>query len=288
MRARFLLFLLLLAGTVLAQTPETVFRADVRLVEVYATVHGHKGEYVDGLSADRFQVRDNGAPQPLSAFEASQANLSCAILLDTTGSMAAALSAVKNGVLKMVDQFRENDVVAVYSFSGSLRMLQDFTADKDAVKRAVLRTRAGGGTALFDSLSKLAANLMRRNGKKAIVVFTDGQDNLSLLNAGAAVSRAKKAGIPVYAVAEGEALRSPALLKQLEELARHTGGRAYRIRKSGDITTVFQDISNELKHTYMLAYKAPPAADREWRTIQVSVSGLKDYKVRSREGYLPD
>lgn len=277
-----------LAAAALAQAPEAVFRADVRLVEVYATVLDHRGKFVEGLVKDRFEIRDNGAPQPLAAFEASQADLSCAILLDTTGSMMRSLPAVKNAIVKLIDDFRQNDLIAVYSFSGSLQVLQEFTKDKAAAKRAVRRTRAEGRTALFDSLSQLARELARRNGKKAIVVFTDGQDNTSVLNAGAAIARVKRAGVPLYAVAQGEALKSPALLKELGELAQGTGGRAYKVQQAGEVSTVFQDISNELRHTYMLAYKPPPAAGGQWRTIQVSVKGLKDYKLRAREGYTPE
>lgn len=271
-----------------AQEPQAVFRADVRLVEVYATVLDHRGRFLEGLGRDRFEVRDNGALQRLAAFEPNQANLSCAILLDTTGSMARALPAVKNGIARLIDEFRDDDTVAVYSFAGSLRLLQDFTRDKAAAKRAVMATRASGATALFDSLAQLARELARRSGKKAIVAFTDGQDNVSLLNAGAAITRAKKVGVPVYAVAQGEALRSAALVKELADLARQTGGRSYQVRDTGDIADVFRDISNELRNTYMLAYKAPAAEGRQWRTIQVSVNGLKDYKVRAREGYLPE
>jgi len=278
----------LLAIAVLAQNPEPIFRADVRLVEVYATVLDGRGKFLEGLSRENFDVRDNGALQTVVAFETSQANLSCAILLDTTGSMARALPAVKNGIVRLIDEFRDNDSVAVYGFSGSLRALRDFTTDKAAAKRAVLGTRAEGRTALFDSLAQLARELARRNGKKAIVVFTDGQDNTSVLNASAAIARVKKVGVPVYAVAQGEALQSPSLVKELSELAQRTGGRSYKIHQSGQIATVFEDISNELRHTYMLAYKAPPAETRQWRTIQVSMKGVKQYKLRAREGYLPE
>lgn len=286
MKLRHLLWAL--AATALAQNPETVFRADVRLVEVYATVLDHRGRFVDGLTRDRFELRDEGAPQPLAVFEASQADVSCAILLDTTGSMAHALPAVKNGIVRLIDQFREGDSVAVYSFSTSLRVLHEFTTDKAAAKRAVLMTRAAGETALFDSLSQLARELARRSGKKAIVVFTDGMDNRSLLNAGAAITRARKVGVPVYAVAQGEALKSRELMKELDELARRTGGHSYRIEKAADMPRVFEDISNELKHTYLLAYRPPAVEERRWRIIQVSVNGLKDYKLRAREGYLPE
>jgi len=283
-----LLITLWLSGTALAQDPDVVFKTSVRLVEVYATVLDQRGKYVDGLTKDRFEVRDNGAPQPIAIFEAETAALSCAILIDTTGSMAHALPAVKNAILKLIDELRDEDAIAVYGFSGSLRTLEDFTKDKAAAKRAVLGTRAAGGTALFDSLAQLARSLARRSGKKAIVAFTDGQDNQSVLNAGAAIARVKKAGIPVYAVAQGAALKSQVLLQELREIARLTGGQSYKVLKSSEISSVFQDISNDLKHTYLLAYKPPPAGEETWRTIQLAVKGLKDYKVRAKEGYVPE
>lgn len=278
------IFFLLAAGLA-GQTPEIQFQSEVRLVEVYATVLDQKGKYVDGLERGRFQVMDDGRPQPIAVFEANSSDLSCAILLDTTGSMARSLPVVKNAILRLVDQFRPGDAVAVYGFSTQLALLQDFTTDREAVKRAVLRTRPSGRTALFDALSQVAKDISRRNGKKVVVVFTDGQDNASVLNAGAATARAKKIGVPVYTVAQGEALNSPVLVRQLKEMAQHSGGLAYAVRRPGDVEAVFEDISKDLQHTYLLAYKAPPAGEARWRPIQVEVRG---YRVRAREGYLPE
>jgi len=113
---------------------DTVFRVQTRLVEVYATVRDHNGRYLDGLPQDRFQIKDNGQVQPVVAFESNTAQLSCAILLDTTGSMAAALPIVKNSVMRMIDDLTADDKVAVYGFSVGLKRLQDFTTDKAAAK----------------------------------------------------------------------------------------------------------------------------------------------------------
>ena len=279
---------LALAGAAAAQDPGVLFKSDVRLVEVYATIMDQKGKYLDGLTRDRFELRDNGAPQPLAVFETESAALSCAILMDTTGSMAHALAAVKNAVATLIDSLRPADSVAIYSFSDSMRMLQDFTTDKAAARRAMMRTRPAGETALFDSLSQLARDLARRTGKKAIVVFTDGADNLSGLNASTAIARARKSGVPNYAAALGEALKDPLLLQELKQIAQNTGGQAYRVERAADIQAVFEDISRDLKHTYLLAYRPPPSEDKSWRTIQIAVSGLKTGKIRAREGYLPE
>lgn len=269
------------------QDTTPVFKSDVRLVEVYATVFDGKGRYIDGLTRERFEVSDNGEPQPILAFEAINSDLSCAILLDTTGSMASALQVVKNAILKLIDELREHDWVAVYSFSTSLNVMQEFTRDKSAAKRAVLRTRASGATALFDAVSQVAISLSQRKGKKAIIAFTDGIDNASVLHAADAMARAKKAGVPLYTVAQGEALKSERLVQQLKELSQMTGGQAYMAKKSEDIEEIFKGISADLQHTYMLAYQAPTVIEPKWRFIQLSVKGLKGHRIRAKEGYFP-
>lgn len=275
-------------GWLAAQDNAVVFKSDVRLVEVYATVFDHHGRYLDGLKGGSFELLDEGVRQPIVTFESNQSNLSCAVVLDTTASMFRALPGVKNAVLRLIDQFRDQDSLAVYSFSTSLEVLQDFTTGKSALKTAVLRTRAAGQTALFDSIAQAAIAIGKRNGKKAMIVFTDGDDNASVLNANAALSRVKKLGIPIYSIAEGEAVQSPVLSRGLREISQFTGGMAYSVKKPKDVETVFQDISEDLQHGYLLTYKPPETHGFGWRKIQLVLSDAKDCRIRAREGYLPE
>ena len=263
-------------------------KVEVHLVEVYATVYDHRGGYVDGLARDSFQVFDDGKSEQITNFETSGQSLSCGILLDTTGSMAEALPRVKNSIVRLIDGLDPQDSVAIYTFDSRLMVRQEFTTDKQAAKRAILRTRAEGQTALFDALSEAAQEVAARAGKKALIVFTDGDDNASVLNASAAVTRAKKLGIPLYAIAEGEATRSHNLRKILDDLSERTGGTAYQVKKASEIEEVFQKIAKDLKHLYMIAYQ-PPAntGDSNWHKIEVAVRGVKDYRIRAREGYFP-
>lgn len=271
------------------QQAVNVIRVQVRLVEVYASVYDHSGQHVQGLSRDSFQVFEDGKLQQITNFEADSGKLSCAILLDTTGSMSEALPRVKNSIMKLIDVLGNEDAVAIYTFDQRLLVRQDFTTDKAAAKRAVLRTRAEGQTALFDALSEVAQEISKRPGKKALVVFSDGDDNASALNANAAVTRAKKAGIPLYAIAEGEATRSKELRKLLEDLSKRTGGTSYEVKKPADIDQVFQKIALDLQHLYMLAYRPQAGAEAgKWRKIEVSLRGQKDYRIRSKEGYFPE
>jgi Ca-activated chloride channel family protein len=290
MRTSALFLFLLAAGAAggLAQTPEAVFRTETRLVEIYATVVDHKGHYVDGIPQARFQVTDNGEPQQLVSFESNAVEFSCAILLDTTGSMTRVFPAVRNAILRLLDSFRDNDWVAVYGFSTGVELLQDFTLDKAAAKQAVVRARASGQTALYDAVSRVAGDVAGRKGKKSVVVFTDGDDNASTLSLPRVVERARALGIPMYVVAEGEALNQPGLFEGLKQIGRSTGAKAYAARETGSLGEVFKDIARDIQHTYLLAYRPPKAGDDNWRRIQVSIEGLKDYKVRAREGYFPE
>lgn len=265
---------------------DVVFSSVVRLVQVHATVSEGKRRYVQGLTADNFRVFDNGARQEISAFEADESGFSCALLIDTTGSMKRALPTLKRALLRFVDSLREVDSVAVYAFSTQLEHLQPLTRDKSEVKRAVLKTRADGATALFDSVYRVARDLEAVDGKKALLVFTDGDDNASVLNARSAIRQAREIGVPVFAAAQGGALEHKELIGQIRELAESTGGLAFEMKKSSQAEKIFAAISESLKHGYLLAYRAPRASTRQWRRIEVTVSGVRRPRVRTKSGYL--
>ena len=262
-----------------------VFRTDARLVEVYATVTDARGRYVDAVAREKFVLLDEGQPQTIKAFESSSSSLSCALLLDVTGSMEAALPALKTAALKLIGELRESDSVAVYSFSETINELQPFTTDKRAAQRAVLRPYPHGQTALYDSLTQVARAIAGRRGKKVILVFTDGADNISSLAVEAAVRRAKLVGAPIYTIAQGSALWHPGLLTELSGISAATGGLPFGIKNPNQIGAVFEAVANDLKHGYLLAYQPPPAQGRAWRRITVELGGAKGQKVRAREGY---
>jgi VWFA-related protein len=135
----------------------------------------------------------------------------------------------------------------------------------------------------------LAVNFESRPGKKVIVVLTDGNDNASVLNLESAAMRARKAGVPIFSIAEGDALQESTLLKLLSEMSTSTGGQMYRARNSGDINHVFASIAKDLQDAYLLTYRQPELeAGAPWRAIQVVVLGAnKPMRVRARTGYQP-
>ncbi|HWC96754.1 MAG TPA: VWA domain-containing protein [Candidatus Sulfopaludibacter sp.] len=267
---------------------EAVFRTTARLVEVYATVTDDRGRYVDDLPSKSFTILENGKPISPIAFESRASSVSLALLFDTTGSMHDALPSLKSAALKLIGELRPIDSVAVYSFADKVNELQPFTSDKTAAERAVLRTQAFGATALYDALVRVNHDLAARSGKKVIVVFTDGSDNLSVLTTEIAMQRAKSAGVPIYTIAQGDALKSPELLKQLGTLSKTTGGVAFRISGPGEIRKVFETVSQDLMHGYLLAFQPPSVEGHNWRTVEITLADTKNRKVRAREGYYPE
>lgn len=273
-------------NTALAPLPDgPVFQAKGRIVEVYATVTDSRGRYVDDLGRDEFSIQEEGQPTPLFAFENQTSSVSVALLFDTTGSMTRTLPSLKRAAMQLIDELRREDSAAVYGFNDKVTEFQPFTTDKTALKRAALRAHPAGTTALYDALVRVSRDLAQRRGKKVIIVFTDGSDNASMLTEVAAVHRAKSWGIPIYTVAEGEALRHPHLVSRLADLSQATGGAPFLIQKLEDIGAAFQRMSEDLAHGYLLAFQPPPAGTNAWHKIAVGIAKRKGLLIRAREGY---
>ena len=267
---------------------EADFKVSGRLVEVPVTVTDGRGQYLDDLTRDRFTVMDQGTSQGIVEFEPQSREVSCVLLLDTTGSMQLALPALKNAALRLIGELRPQDSIAVYSFSDMVTELQPFTTDKASAKRAVLHTQAFGDTALYDALARVGQDLAGRPGKKVIVLFTDGKDNSSTLNPESAIQRAKTNGVPIYTVAQGEAIGHRDLLEQLAGISKATGGEAFAIEKPSEIGRVFEKVSEDLTHGYLLMFQPPATDNSAMRPIQVIVNGQRGLKIRAREEYYPE
>jgi VWFA-related protein len=265
-----------------------VFRADARLVEVYATVTDSHGRYADELPASEFTVLEEGRQRNVVAFESRLAGVSCALLLDNTLSMQSALPALKNAALELIGQLRDADSLMVYTFSDSVTAFGSPSRDKTVGRRAVVRTRAKGDTALYDALIRVIRDMSALQGKKAIAVFTDGDDNTSSLGAENVIRRAKAAGIPIYTIAQGTALANPALPKLLAEISNGTGGLPFSIREPKEIQQVFDAVAKDLAHGYLLTVAPASEGKSSWRSLGVKLPNKPGYKVRAREGYYPE
>lgn len=270
----------------LAAQPPT-FTASARIVEIHATVLDKRERHVRGLQLADFTIRDGARTHPPENLEADASPFSLALLLDTTGSMQEAMPTLKQAAAALVEKLRPEDHVALYAFSDRFDEVTSFSQDHRSVLLAIRRLRADGKTALFDALARAGQKLGVRSGKKALVVFTDGIDNSSVLTMNSAIERARREAVPVYAVAQGQALRDGKLMDALETISGSSGGEAFRVKKLDQMAEVFGQVSGDLLASYLLSFTPAPGSG-EWRPLKVEIRDQPGYQVRHRAGYFAD
>jgi Ca-activated chloride channel family protein len=277
------------------QTPPPItLEVDVNVVSVTAVVFDKGGKLVHGLGAGDVELLEDGVPQELSYFrEASSQGdpkervpLSVVLVLDTSGSMNQSLPFLQEAVLSFVYKLDEVDQALVVSFNDSVKGSAEFSGDTDRLERFVEGLQAWGGTSLYDAIHYSLGRIRDQPGRKAIVVFSDGADTTSTMEDKVVVDYARSVEATVYCIGfkgnNGFGLSGPRGF--LRKIASETGGQYFAPEKVGDLIKVFNEVSNELKNHYLLAYTPKRAADGSWRQIQLKVNrpGLD---IRVRKGY---
>lgn len=276
---------MLLTPAVIAVSRQTL-SVDVRIVEVYVSVFDGKGNPVQQLEKGDFEVLEEGSKQKIELFEPQSADMNVALLVDTTGSMLQQLPHVKNSIVTLLSLVNSTNEVGLFTFSDRLTTLQPFTRDHNAVLSALLKARASGATALYDSMAQLSRNLSKTGGKKVVLLFTDGGDNASVLTVDSAVATIRRIGVPIYTVAEGDLLHDQAVLRRLKEISESTNGVAFEARKPDDLREIFGKIGKDLQHLYLLGYYSNNADTKsDWRRISVRLPQHSQLKIRAKEGY---
>ncbi len=267
---------------------------DVEVVSVTAVVFDKGGQLVHGLGPKDVTLLEDGVAQELSYFrEASSAGdpaarvpLSVALVLDTSGSMGGprnqALRFLQEAVLSFVYKLDDVDQALVVSFNETVKASADFTGDSERLEMFVNGLQAWGGTSLHDAVHYSLERISERPGRKALVVFSDGADTTSSLDERTVVDYARAVEATVYAIGfTGTQGRSPGFLRKI---ASETGGEFFAPGKVGELAKVFNEISEELKNHYLLAYTPKRPADRTWRRIELEVR-RPGCEVRVRKGY---
>ncbi len=290
---------------------DTPLRIETTLVLVPVSVMDRDGKFAPGLTAKDFQVFEDGAQQEITDFGSAENPLHIALMLDVSGSTQFKIEDIQEAALTFVDQMRPQDQVMVVSFDSRVMVESEFTNDRERLKIAIMRTRTGGGTRFYDALDlALTERLNKIQGRKAIVLFTDGVDTVSRL-AGwkEIITRFEEAGVLVYPVrydtwSDMQANFSPALppgvtrsipgstkedyeaaARRLKELAARTGARYYEVENIGDTKQAFASIAEELRRQYWLGYyPANTARDGRYRKIRVTVNN-PEVVIRARDGY---
>lgn len=266
--------------------PQAAEIVHVDLVEVYATVLDRRGRPVAGLTAGDFTVRENGEPQPLRRFEpVHDLPLHATILLDTSASMAPRLAAARRAAVRFFDQTVQSrdDAVALIAFSDRPRVIAPYTADHERFSKGLEGLRAAHSTALYDSLVYGLYYQGGLEGHRALLLISDGDDEISRNSLELALDYARHAQVTVYSV--GLALEGQGSKRILARLADETGGRSFSVAQPEDLDAIYQTVLNELRARYLLVYQSP-GVGRGFRNVEVAVAG-RGLRVRAMRGYTP-
>ena len=260
-------------------------KVDVDVVQVTATVTDRSGLFVRGLKRQDFRLFEDGTPQVLTTFVSENVPLEIIVAVDVSGSMTDAMPKVKESVKRFLTAIRPTDRVTLLGFNDTVFTLARPTVDLATRLKAIDRLAPWGGTALYDVIVQAFDLLGRQTGRRALVVFTDGEDLNSRVPIEVAERRLEASDAVLYPIGQGRAPRLASLKTILERLARKSGGRAFFGDNVDKLDAVFADILEELSNQYLLGYVPTDLTrDGRWRALRLEVPG-KDVRVRARQGY---
>jgi Ca-activated chloride channel family protein len=293
-RAKAWLAAVVCAGALVAQQP-TVFRSNVNLVRIVATVKTQTGQIVGTLGKDEFEVYDNGAKQQVAVFEhQTEQPLSVVLMVDTSGSTAKELKYEADSASRfyhaLLGEGNLQDVAALYTFNWEIREQQPFTRDLKTLDARLKLMHGEAGTAMYDAVYLGAQRLEPRQGRKVIVVVTDGGDTVSKLSVHKALEAAQLADAAIYAIVvmpiTNDAGRNIGGEHALEFMATGTGGRCFLPTVGAELDTAFASIITELRTQYLLGFypRDVPLNKDRFHKLEVRVT-RPDLRAFARNGY---
>ncbi|MEQ1758804.1 MAG: VWA domain-containing protein [Vicinamibacterales bacterium] len=288
-----LLVALLLPQAAGAQDPASlpVFRSQVNLVSLAAVVRDRRGRFVSSLGTTDFQILENGRPTPvLEVHSEGDAPANIALLVDGSGSMrlndSFALARVVSGLI--LDSLKAGrDEAALYSFDTRVLTLQPFTGDLAKVKDSLVYLQTWGSTSLWDAITGVAGKIHEKSeSRRAIVVFTDGNDTASTVTPAEVATITSALDVPVYVFALSpsapQVKDAGTHQPPLAELASATGGMYFVATDMTSLVAQATTVIEELRHQHVLAFEA--STEPGWRSLELRVRG-RGYKVRTRGWY---
>lgn len=279
------------SGFLAAQQP---FRSGTRTVAIYATVIDADGRLVTNLARENFTVYDNGKPQPVALFANDPQSITMTAMLDTSGSMANNVSLVRNATMALVSYLTPDDRVRLGTFGGRIMLSPAFTNNTEDLARFVWeRLRPGGGTPLWDAVDVAMDTLTDRQGRRVVLIFSDGNDSQSRLKLKDAMRRAQQEEFMIYAIGcwgaknGGRIPLAPEVEKPdggLRKIADETGGGYTELLWTDDLDASFRRVADELHSQYLIGF-SPEKADGKLHKLEVRVN-LPGLTVRSRKTYV--
>jgi len=277
--------------------PGQTVHIDVDLALVNVTVTDPYNRLVTGLEPDNFRVFENNVEQEIQYFSSEDVPISIGVIFDLSGSMANKVGKAKEAALQFFKTANPQDEFFLVSFNDRAEVMSAFTSDVEDLQSHILSASAKGRTALLDAIF-LGLSEMRtaRNGKRALLIMSDGGDNNSRYNEKDIKKLVREADTQLYSVGVFDAfeyrsrtpeeLNGPSLLNEVTEL---TGGRAFAVENVNELPDITAKIGAELRNQYILGYRpSNKSHDARWRKIKVKLrapKGLPPLSVYAKTGY---
>jgi Ca-activated chloride channel family protein len=298
-----------------AQQGNQTIRVPVNLVDVLFTVLNRRNKLVPELEKADFKIFDDKSPQEIRYFsKQTDLPLRIGMLLDTSNSIRDRIKFEQDASVNFLfSVLRHNkDEAFVMTFDDEPQIVQAFTGDTNALRDQITRTRAGGGTAIYDAIYEACVKELshppRPPGdqpdvvRRVMILISDGEDNLSTHTRADAIEMAQRTSVVIYTISTSTQWVSLSQTdpsktgdrkyhltdgdKILQELAEETGGRAFFPYHVDDLDQSFQDIGDELRNQYSIAYLPTNyVLDGRYHKIRIEVPDHKGYQVRARRGY---
>ncbi|MFY9549697.1 MAG: VWA domain-containing protein, partial [Thermoanaerobaculia bacterium] len=267
----------------------TVESVRVDVVQLHISALDKDNRFVKGLTETDFSIQEDGRPQKVTGFEvAEKLPLTIGLVIDGSGSMEKSMPFVHEaGAELFKGLIREKDQGFVIEFREQPRMLQPLTGDSAELQRAAREPGARGATALYDSVVLGLYQFRTLQGRRALVVVTDGADNHSHVDYPTLLRYARSAGAPIYFIGVNISITDFGIRKVVNEIARESGGAVFHLSNASKIGEVTKRIEEELRSQYILAFRTDSQKpDGEYRAVSVAVA-KPGVTARTIKGYIP-
>jgi VWFA-related protein len=273
-----------------AAQDQLIYKSAVRTVPVYATVSDGSGRLVTELSRADFSVVDNGKPADVSLFSNESQPFTAVVMLDTSASMTANLSLLNRAAEQFLLGLLPVDRAQVGAFNDKIQLSGTFTSNRDDLIRALDKLFFGNPTRLYDGIAASLDALRGADGRRFVLVFTDGDDTASKIDFKTVLGRARDEEVMVYAIGlESEYFNGQRVVRtrpsrDLRKIADETGGGYFELAKTAALSPTFSRVAQELRSHYLIGF-APATLDGKVHKLEVRVS-KPGMTVRARKSYL--
>jgi len=274
------------------QEPQApLFRSGTELVDLYVTVTGGDGRLIPDLSRDDFRIFDDGEPQEIALFENHVRPITVVVMLDTSISTTEILDVIMAGAEQFLLRMLPDDRARVGAFNDKIEIAPaEFIADRDHLIAELDRLDFGNDTRLHDALEASLDALRGVDGRRVVLVLTDGEDSASRTGWKDVLARAVAEEVMIYAIGmeaeyfDGLRRRRTRPDRSLRRLAEETGGGYFELDEADALGPAFTRVSQELRSQYVLGF-VPGARDGRTHEVEVRVAGA-GMTARARRSYV--